>query len=84
LTFKEKLTKKAKLERIFLKIMSSDDKFDWGNGLPKLDIHGQAKHEILREYVISYLKVVCQQQRMPEFKIALVDGFAGESLFSRA
>ncbi len=57
--------------------MSSDDKFDWGKGLPKLDIHGQAKHEILREYVISYLKVVCQQQRMPEFKIALVDGFAG-------
>ena len=25
----------------------------------------------------AYLKVVCQQQRMPEFKIALVDGFAG-------
>ena len=57
--------------------MSSNDKFDWGKGLPKLDIHGQAKHEILREYIISYLKVVCQQQRMPEFKIALVDGFAG-------
>ncbi|MDE0159050.1 MAG: three-Cys-motif partner protein TcmP [Candidatus Dadabacteria bacterium] len=57
--------------------MSSNDKFDWGDGLPKLEIHSRAKHEILREYIISYLKVVCQPQRMPEFKIALVDGFAG-------
>lgn len=57
--------------------MSSSAKFDWRNGPPELDIHSRAKHEILREYIISYLKVVCQQQRMPEFKIALVDGFAG-------
>ena len=61
--------------------MSSDGKFDWSGGPPELDIHGKAKHEILREYIISYLKVVCQQQRMPEFKIALVDGFAGGGVY---
>lgn len=61
--------------------MSSSSKFDWSGGPPELDIHGEAKHGILREYIISYLKVVCQQQRMPEFKIALVDGFSGGGVY---
>lgn len=61
--------------------MSSSSKFDWSEGPPELDIHGEAKHGILREYIVSYLKVVCQQQRMPEFKIALVDGFAGGGIY---
>ena len=61
--------------------MSSSSKFDWSGGPPELDIHGKAKHEVLREYIISYLKVVCQQQRMSEFKIALVDGFAGGGVY---
>ena len=57
--------------------MSSNSRFSWRNGPPRLETHSRAKHQILREYIISYLKVVCQQQRMPEFKIALVDGFSG-------
>ena len=55
------------------------DKYQaWKRGnLVVLDEHSRAKHEILRNYVEMYIQTLCKRHGMTEFKITLIDGFAG-------
>jgi three-Cys-motif partner protein len=52
--------------------------YDWEIGNPAtLEPHSLAKHTILRRYVEEYLRILTADPRVPEFRITLVDGFAG-------
>lgn len=52
--------------------------YDWKDGSPAvLGPHSLAKHTILREYVEEYIRILTSNHRIPEFKLLLVDGFAG-------
>lgn len=49
--------------------------------LPVLEDHSRAKHEVLRAYVINYLRILAQNPRSEGIKVTLVDGFAGGGLY---
>jgi three-Cys-motif partner protein len=53
--------------------------FDWRNGhIPELHQHSELKLTVLRQYVVDYLRILVQGQLgKEEFKITLVDAFAG-------
>jgi three-Cys-motif partner protein len=58
------------------------EKYTWGiDQCPPLDDHSEAKHTILSEYIKKYLHIVCQQWRMQQYNITLVDGFAGGGIY---
>lgn len=54
-----------------------------GDPPPYIDHHSLAKHTILREYLIRYLEVLTAYHGMEEFRLTLVDGFAGGGLYRR-
>ncbi|MGJ4728114.1 three-Cys-motif partner protein TcmP [Luteimonas sp. SDU101] len=45
--------------------------------LPELDDHSRAKHDVLRAYVVNYLRILAQSPRSEGVRVTLVDGFAG-------
>jgi len=45
--------------------------------LPTIEDHSLAKHEILRAYVINYLRILAQNPHSEGIRVTLVDGFAG-------
>ena len=47
-----------------------------------LEHHSRRKHKILREYFAQYLGVRCQLPQQTQFRLAIVDGFAGGGLYS--
>lgn len=49
--------------------------------LPVLEDHSRAKHEVLRAYLINYLRILAQNPRSEGIKVTLVDGFAGGGLY---
>lgn len=57
---------------------------DWRNGqLPSLADHSGKKLELLRDYIVLYLQIVCQNVGGKEIQpINFVDGFAGGGLYS--
>ncbi len=58
------------------------EKYTWSiDQCPPLDDHSEAKHTILSEYIKKYLHIVCQQRRMQQYNITLVDGFAGGGIY---
>ena len=58
------------------------EKYRWDiDQCPPLDDHSEAKHTILSEYIKKYLHIVCQQRRMQQYNITLVDGFAGGGIY---
>lgn len=57
---------------------------DWRNGpLPSLADHSGKKLELLRDYIVLYLQIVCQNVRGKDLQpINFVDGFAGGGLYA--
>lgn len=52
--------------------------YDWESGRPAaLEPHSTAKHTILRKYVEEYIRILTADPRQPDFRIRLIDGFAG-------
>lgn len=54
--------------------------YTWKNGLEAIAQHSVAKHRILRAYLSEYFKVLMGGRR-DEFKLTLVDGFAGGGMY---
>jgi three-Cys-motif partner protein len=50
--------------------------YSWASGAT-LEDHSRRKHKILREYFANYLGVRCQLPQQTQFRLAIVDGFAG-------
>lgn len=54
----------------------AEKRYEWADGA-KLEDHSRRKHKILREYVFDYLTVRCKIPQQSQFRLAIVDGFAG-------
>lgn len=54
--------------------------YTWKNGLEAIAQHSIAKHRILQAYLTEYFKVLMAGRR-DEFKLTLVDGFAGGGMY---
>jgi len=50
--------------------------YDWLNGAV-LKAHTKRKHKILKDYVFKYLTIRCQMPAQRQFRLTIVDGFAG-------
>ncbi|RZI43668.1 three-Cys-motif partner protein TcmP [Herbaspirillum sp. HC18] len=61
----------------------TSDKWDWiiGHPPPQLDPHSKVKHQLVRDYLYRYIRVLMANERMPRLKLSLVDGFAGGGLY---
>lgn len=51
------------------------------NKPPRLERHSLAKHRIIHDYLVSYIKVLCANPRIDDFKISLIDGFSGGGIY---
>ena len=59
--------------------------YSWKNGPDDIQQHSIAKHKILQSYLSAYFQtLVGSGQRRDEFKLTLVDGFAGGGLYYHA
>ena len=62
--------------------MSNKERYSWKNGPAKIKQHSLAKHQILKSYLNAYFQtLVPNGQPRNEFKLTLVDGFAGGGLY---
>ena len=57
----------------------SEVHYDWaiGESYPFIQQHSIAKHEILHAYLTAYIQTLISNPNREEFRLALVDGFAG-------
>lgn len=55
--------------------------YDYSNK-PKIAYHSVIKHKILRDYIKAYVAKLTGDVRIDQFKLAIVDGFAGGGKFS--
>lgn len=55
------------------------DKYKWqiGAAPPSLDHHSLVKHQIVREYLGRYIKVLMSNYNIDKLVLSIVDGFAG-------
>ena len=54
----------------------------WKNGAPAtIQQHSIAKHEVLREYLIEYLKTLAHNPARDSLSLTLIDGFAGGGVY---
>lgn len=60
--------------------------YEWepGQAYPEIQQHSIAKHEILDAYLKAYIQTLASNPRREEFKLALVDGFAGGGAYRHA
>ncbi|AEJ01254.1 hypothetical protein Nit79A3_1422 [Nitrosomonas sp. Is79A3] len=60
--------------------------YEWkpGQPYPLIQQHSVVKHEILRSYLIAYIKTLISNPRREEFRLALIDGFAGGGAYQHA
>lgn len=49
--------------------------------LPILEDHSRAKHDVLRDYLVNYLRILAVTPRSEGIRVTLVDGFAGGGLY---
>ena len=62
--------------------MSTQDRYSWKDGPAEIKQHSIAKHQILRSYLSAYFQTLIPDgQPREEFKLTLVDGFAGGGLY---
>jgi three-Cys-motif partner protein len=56
---------------------------DWkiGESPPLIRPHSQAKHRVLRAYLERYVAVLTSNPRQDQFRLTLIDGFAGGGLY---
>jgi three-Cys-motif partner protein len=64
-------------------LSKNNDKWDWiiGHPPPALDPHSKVKHQLVKDYLHRYIRVLMANERMPRLKLTLVDGFAGGGLY---
>lgn len=55
--------------------------YTWKNGPESIQQHSIAKHRILEAYLAAYFQTLVGGQPRDEFKLTLVDGFAGGGLY---
>lgn len=59
--------------------MAKDDekyRWDWAaQSFPTIDPHSKIKHQIIDEYIQTYIDVLMRNQLMPELGLSIVDGF---------
>lgn len=55
--------------------------YTWKNGPESIEQHSIAKHRILESYLAAYFQTLVGNQPRDEFKLTLVDGFAGGGLY---
>ena len=57
--------------------MAKDDekyRWDWGTQtFPTIDPHSKIKHQIIDEYIQTYIDVLMRNQLMPELGLSIVD-----------
>jgi three-Cys-motif partner protein len=60
--------------------------YEWepGNELPSIQQHSVAKHQILRAYLSAYIQTLVSNPNREEFRLVLVDGFAGGGIYRHA
>lgn len=53
--------------------------YNWcpGEDPPVIEAHSLAKHEVLRQYLLTYVEVLTADPRRDHLRLTLVDGFAG-------
>ena len=58
--------------------------YDWhiGNTPPNIELHSLAKHRVYEEYLLHYIQVLNSNPLIPEFRISLIDGFAGGGVYT--
>lgn len=65
--------------------MAKDDekyRWDWGTQtFPTIDPHSKIKHQIIDEYIQTYIDVLMRNQLMPELGLSIVDGFSGGGVY---
>lgn len=52
-----------------------------GEAPPKIELHSLTKHRVYEEYLLHYIQVLNSNPRIPQFRLALVDGFAGGGVY---
>jgi len=60
--------------------------YQWalGERPPPIQQHSVAKHEILRAYLVAYIQTLISSPRQEEFRLTLIDGFAGGGIYRHA
>lgn len=60
--------------------------YNWapGEAYPTIQQHSVAKHDILRAYLVAYIQTLISNPNRHEFRLALVDGFAGGGVYRHA
>ncbi len=60
-----------------------DEHHSWavGGPLPLIRPHSAAKHRVIAKYLARYIDTLTSDPRIPEFKLTLIDGFAGGGLY---
>lgn len=60
--------------------------YQWalGERPPPIQQHSVAKHEILRAYLVAYIQTLISSPRQEEFRLTLIDGFAGGGVYRHA
>ncbi|MCP1617261.1 three-Cys-motif partner protein [Pseudomonas sp. SLBN-26] len=65
--------------------MAKDDekyRWDWASQtFPTIDPHSKIKHQIIDEYIQTYIDVLMRNQQMPELGLSIVDGFSGGGIY---
>lgn len=52
--------------------------WDWQTRtFPIIDPHSKVKHQIISEYLQSYVQVLMRNALIPELRLSIVDGFCG-------
>ena len=54
--------------------------YEW-DGQDIIEAHSLAKHELIHNYIVNYIKTLTSIPAMREIKLTLVDGFAGGGLY---
>jgi three-Cys-motif partner protein len=58
--------------------------WDINSPYPPIQQHSVIKHNILREYLIAYIRTLISSPNQERFKLTLVDGFAGGGAYKHA
>ncbi len=61
----------------------SDKNHSWriGAPLPLIRPHSLAKHRVIEQYLLRYVKTLTSNPRMDKLRLTLVDGFAGGGMY---
>ena len=58
-----------------------ENRYDWKNGPAEIQQHSIAKHNVLRSYLAAYFQTLVSSPAQEEFRLTIVDAFAGGGLY---